>query len=92
MAPLPSFPDPAKLYETYREGGLMALVQNGEQRKIMDSVQAAMAVVEGYSEHVMDAVGEKVLPEYAGLRDSMDAAGPAAPPRSASFSGSLAST
>ena len=70
---LPSFPDPAKLYETYREGGLMALVQNGEQRKIMDSVQAAMAVVEGYSEHVMDAVGEKVLPEYAGLRDSMDA-------------------
>jgi coenzyme F420 biosynthesis associated uncharacterized protein len=70
---LPSFPDPAKLYQSYREGGLMALVQNGEQRKIMDSVQAAMAVVEGYSEHVMDAVGETVLPEYEGLRDSMDA-------------------
>ena len=67
---LPSFPNPAKLYQTYREGGLMALVQNGEQRKIMDSVQAAMAVVEGYSEHVMDAVGENVLPEYAGLRDA----------------------
>ncbi len=69
---MPSFPDPAKLYTTYREGGLMALIQNGEQRKIMDSVQAAMAVVEGYSEHVMDAVGEQVLPEYAGLRDAMD--------------------
>jgi putative hydrolase len=31
-----------------------------------------MAVVEGYSEHVMDAVGEKVLPGYGKLRDAMD--------------------
>jgi putative hydrolase len=31
-----------------------------------------MALVEGYSEHVMDAVGERVLPAYAGLRDAMD--------------------
>jgi putative hydrolase len=31
-----------------------------------------MAVVEGYSEHVMDAVGERVLPGYEKLRDAMD--------------------
>jgi coenzyme F420 biosynthesis associated uncharacterized protein len=70
---LPSLPDPARLYQQFREGGLMALIQTGEQRKIMDQVQATMAVIEGYSEHVMDAVGETVLPAYAGLRDAMDA-------------------
>ena len=31
-----------------------------------------MAVIEGYSEHVMDTVGERVLPAYAGLREAMD--------------------
>jgi putative hydrolase len=29
-------------------------------------------VIEGYSEHTMDAVGESVLPSYAGLRDAME--------------------
>ncbi len=68
---LPSLPNPAKLVEQFREGGLVALVQTREQRQIMDRVQAAMSVIEGYSEHVMDAVGESVLPSYAGLRDAM---------------------
>ena len=38
----------------FREGGLAALVQIPEQRALMDEVQAAMSVIEGYSEHVMD--------------------------------------
>jgi coenzyme F420 biosynthesis associated uncharacterized protein len=67
----PSLPNPAALVEQFREGGLVALVQTSEQRQIMDRVQATMSVIEGYSEHVMDAVGESVLPSYAGLRDSM---------------------
>jgi putative hydrolase len=29
-------------------------------------------VIEGYSEHVMDAVGSDVLPAYEGLREAMD--------------------
>jgi coenzyme F420 biosynthesis associated uncharacterized protein len=66
---LPNFPD---LVERFREGGLMALVQTEEQRLIFDRIQAVMSVIEGYSEHVMDAVGEQVLPEYAGLRDAME--------------------
>jgi putative hydrolase len=37
----------------------------------MDRVQATMAVVEGYAEHVMDAVGEQALPHYDGLRTAM---------------------
>ena len=69
---LPSLPSIPALVERFREGGLAALVQTGEQRAIMERVQAAMAVVEGYAEHVMDAVGEQALPHYAGLRDAMD--------------------
>lgn len=69
---LPSLPSPARLIESFREGGLVALVQTREQRAIMDRVQSAMSVIEGYSEHVMDAVGSDVLPAYAGLRDAME--------------------
>jgi coenzyme F420 biosynthesis associated uncharacterized protein len=69
---LPSLPDPARIVETFREGGLLALVQTREQRRLMDRVQAAMALIEGYSEHVMDAVGSRVLPAYEGLREAME--------------------
>ena len=51
---LPSLPDPQRLVNAFREGGLAALVQSPEQRALMDEVQAAMSVIEGYSEHVMD--------------------------------------
>jgi coenzyme F420 biosynthesis associated uncharacterized protein len=69
---LPSLPNPARLIELFREGGLVALVQTREQRQIMERVQATMSVIEGYSEHVMDAVGESVLPSYEGLREAME--------------------
>jgi coenzyme F420 biosynthesis associated uncharacterized protein len=69
---LPSLPNPARLLESFREGGLVALVQTREQREIMDRMQATMSVIEGYSEHVMDAVGESVLSAYEGLRDAME--------------------
>src|SRR5438128_2143529 len=69
---LPSFPEPSRIVEEFREGGLMAIVQTHEQRRLMKRVQATMAVVEGYSEHVMDVLGERVLPAYAGLREAME--------------------
>jgi coenzyme F420 biosynthesis associated uncharacterized protein len=53
-------------------GGLMALIQNSEQRGLMDRLQPAMAVIEGYSEHVMDALGEDLVPGYEQLREAMD--------------------
>ena len=31
-----------------------------------------MAVIEGYSEHVMDAIGAEVLPGYEQMREAMD--------------------
>ena len=69
---LPSLPNIPRLVDRFREGGLAALVQNSSQRAIMDQVQATMAVVEGYAEHVMDAVGEQALPHYEGLRSAME--------------------
>jgi coenzyme F420 biosynthesis associated uncharacterized protein len=69
---LPSLPDPAKLVETFRDGGLAALVQSPEQRALMEEVQAAMSVIEGYSEHVMDAVAAELIPAHEELRAAMD--------------------
>ena len=69
---LPSLPNPSELLERFREGGLVALLHTLEQRLIFDRIQAVMSVIEGYSEHVMDAVGESVLPAYAGLREAME--------------------
>lgn len=65
-------PDPAQLAERFREGGLAALVQTEDQRALMDRMQAAMAVVEGHAEHVMDALGPELVPEYRELRAAME--------------------
>jgi coenzyme F420 biosynthesis associated uncharacterized protein len=69
---LPSLPDPGRLVELFRDGGLAALVQSPEQRALMDRVQAAMSVVEGYSEHVMDAIAAEHIPDHEKLRTAMD--------------------
>jgi coenzyme F420 biosynthesis associated uncharacterized protein len=69
---LPALPELSKLVEKFREGGLVALVQSHEQRELMNRMNAAMAVVEGYSEHVMDALGARLLPSYDGLREAME--------------------
>jgi coenzyme F420 biosynthesis associated uncharacterized protein len=70
---LPSLPNPSRLVEAFREGGLAALVQTREQRALMARVQAAMAVVEGYSEHVMDVIARDAIPGHEKLRSAMDA-------------------
>ena len=69
---LPSLPDPGRLVELFRDGGLAALVQSPEQRALMDQVQSAMSVVEGYSEHVMDAIAAQHIPDHEKLRAAMD--------------------
>jgi len=70
---LPSMPDLSRLVEVFREGGLAALVQSTEQRALMARMQSAMAVVEGYSEHVMDAIADEAIPGREELRAAMDA-------------------
>lgn len=68
---MPSMPDPKRLLDSFREGGLAALVQSEDQRALMDEIQAAMAVIEGYSEHVMDVVAERAIPGHEPLREAM---------------------
>jgi coenzyme F420 biosynthesis associated uncharacterized protein len=70
---LPSMPDLRLLVDRFREGGLAALVQTREQRELMARIQAAMAVVEGYSEHVMDEIARDTIPDHEKLRNAMDA-------------------
>jgi coenzyme F420 biosynthesis associated uncharacterized protein len=69
---LPSLPQLGQLVDAFREGGLAALVQTREQRTLMRRMQALMAMIEGYSEHVMDALGSRLLPAYDGLREAME--------------------
>jgi coenzyme F420 biosynthesis associated uncharacterized protein len=69
---LPSIPNIQELVDRFRDGGLMALIQTREQRELMDRLQPVMAVIEGYSEHVMDALGATLVPGYEKLRDAMD--------------------
>jgi putative hydrolase len=38
----------------------------------MDEIQATMSVIEGYSEHVMDAIAADVIPDHEKLREAMD--------------------
>lgn len=66
-------PDPAELAERFRESGLAGIVQTDEQRDVMERMQAAMAVVEGHAEHVMDALAPDLVPQHEGLRAAMDA-------------------
>jgi coenzyme F420 biosynthesis associated uncharacterized protein len=68
---LPDVSDLRRLFEQVREDGLAMIVVGPERRALLDRVQAFMAVLEGYAEHVMDAVGEQVLDDLPSLRTAM---------------------
>ena len=46
----------------------LELMMSDEQRRIFWSLQALMALMEGYSNHVMQQVGQQCLPSYGRLR------------------------
>jgi len=45
-------------------GSWLELVMTPEQRGLFNQMQATMSVVEGYSNHVMNAVGKQLIPTY----------------------------
>jgi putative hydrolase len=47
------------------------VVVGAGRKELLDGVQALMAVLVGYAEHVMDAVGEQVLDDLPSLRTAM---------------------
>jgi coenzyme F420 biosynthesis associated uncharacterized protein len=69
---LPSTDDLRALVDRVREGGLVTLMAGPERMAIIDEMQAAMAVVEGHAEHVMDAVGAEALDSLEELRAALD--------------------
>jgi coenzyme F420 biosynthesis associated uncharacterized protein len=69
---MPDSADLKKTIETVREGDLLSVMTTPEQRAIIDRVQAAMAVIEGYAEHVMDAAGREALPSLDKLREALE--------------------
>ena len=68
---MPDVTDLRKRFERVREDGLAMVVIGEEKRGTLDRVQAFMAVLEGYAEHVMDAVGATVLDDLPGLRSAL---------------------
>ena len=69
---LPQGTDLRSLVDRVREGGVVALVVGPERRGTMDQLQAFMAVLEGYAEHVMDAAGAALLPDLPRLRAALE--------------------
>jgi coenzyme F420 biosynthesis associated uncharacterized protein len=69
---LPGLDDLRGLVDAVRDGGLAAVVLGPERRALLDRVQAFMAVLEGYAEHVMDAVGADVIEDLPRLRAALE--------------------
>lgn len=63
---------PKELLRTVTSGQLATLLLTDPQRELVNRLMAAMTVIEGYAEHVMDAVGEQLDPGYAELRRRLD--------------------
>jgi len=66
-------PDPRALVRAVREGEWLTPFTGERRRRLMRRLQTTMAVVEGYSEHVMDEVGGGLDPSYRELRDRVEA-------------------
>ncbi|HSD78063.1 MAG TPA: zinc-dependent metalloprotease [Solirubrobacteraceae bacterium] len=69
---MPSREDLAAWRDAVRDGGLVRLVAGPERKALLDRVQAAMALVEGHAEHVMDAAGAPLLRSLPLLRGALD--------------------
>lgn len=54
-----------RLVANVRQGhNLLAAIQTPQQRALMSRLQALMSLAEGYSNHVMNAVGRTLLPNF----------------------------
>jgi coenzyme F420 biosynthesis associated uncharacterized protein len=69
---LPDLSDLRGLVDQLRDGGLVALAISPERRALLDRAQAFMALLEGYAEHVMDAVGKDLLADLPSMRSALE--------------------
>jgi uncharacterized protein (DUF2342 family) len=74
LASLPSLPDAGELREMIeraRRGEVLRLTLGEDRWRLVESMQAAMSLIEGHAEHTMDAIGAEVLPSLPRLRAAM---------------------
>src|SRR5215210_2653914 len=64
--------NPKELVRSATSGELATLLWPEPQRKLVERLTATMTLVEGYAEHVMDAVGDQLDPRYTDLRRALD--------------------
>lgn len=69
---VPTADDLRSFADTMRRGDLATLVVGPERRALLEEIQATMALIEGYAEHVMDAAAVPLLPGVERLRSSME--------------------
>lgn len=65
--------DPRRTVKSLLQGDLARLLAGPEQSAILDRLQAAMSVIEGHAEHVMDRAEAEAEPGYARLRERLEA-------------------
>jgi coenzyme F420 biosynthesis associated uncharacterized protein len=64
--------NPRELIRSATNGELATLLWPEPQRRLVEKLTATMTLVEGYAEHVMDAVGDQLDPGYGDLRRALD--------------------
>ena len=69
---VPSGDEVKRVVSALRHGDLVSVVASPSERETLERVQAAMAVIEGHAEHVMDAVAPDLLPSLPKLREALD--------------------
>ena len=69
---LPDASDLRALLDRVREDGLAFVAVGEERRGQLEGAQAFMALLEGYAEHVMDAVGADLLTDLDAMRAAME--------------------
>jgi len=64
--------DPEAMREVFEsDRGMFGPVLDDEQRLKLGRIQAFMAAAEGYGDHVMHALGARMLPSYARIEEAM---------------------
>ncbi len=64
--------NPRELLRSVKSGELATLLLPEDQRRVIDRLTATMTLVEGYAEHVMDAVGDQLDSGYTDLRRALE--------------------
>jgi coenzyme F420 biosynthesis associated uncharacterized protein len=64
--------DPRRAIRSLLQGDLARLLAGPEEARTLDRLQAAMSVIEGHAEHVMDAAAASIEPGYGRLRERLN--------------------